>query len=60
MPIYEYRCEKCGRSFEKLKKFQDKDRDVQCPYCESEEVERILSSFAQGGGCGAPAGSRFR
>ncbi len=60
MPIYEYRCEECGRSFEKLRKIQDADQDVQCPYCDSEEVRRQLSSFATGGGCAAPAGSRFR
>lgn len=61
MPIYEYRCDTCGRKFEKLRKAQDADRDLQCPYCESEEIERLLSSFASNTrGCGAPAGSRFR
>jgi putative FmdB family regulatory protein len=65
MPLYEYRCDKCGRSFEKLRRIQDADGDVQCPYCESEKVQRELSSFATsgdgGGGCASPAGrSRFR
>lgn len=60
MPIYEYRCEECGRSFEKLRKAADADRELECPYCNSEEVRRLLSSFATGGGCAAPAGSRFR
>lgn len=59
MPIYEYRCEKCGRSFEKLRKVADADREVECPYCASEEVERLFSGFATGG-CSAPAGSGFR
>ena len=59
MPIYEYRCDKCGRKFEKLRRMQEADRDLECPYCESQKVERLLSSFATGG-CGAPAGSRFR
>lgn len=61
MPIYEYRCQNCGRKFEKLRKIADADAELPCPYCESEEVARVLSSFATGGGCGsAPAGSRFR
>jgi putative FmdB family regulatory protein len=60
MPIYEYRCDQCGRTFEKLRKMQDADREVQCPHCDAGEVERLLSSFASGGGCAAPAGSRFR
>jgi putative FmdB family regulatory protein len=58
MPLYEYRCEKCGKRFEKLRRMQDADQGVECPECESEEVERLLSSFATGG-CGAGAGSRF-
>lgn len=61
MPIYEYRCEHCGRKFEKLRKIVDADAELACPYCESDEVGRVLSSFATGGGCGpASAGSRFR
>ncbi len=60
MPIYEYECEDCGAKFERLRKSQDADRPAQCPYCECEDTRRLLSSFAQGGGCAAPAGSRFR
>ncbi len=60
MPLYEYRCEKCGERFEKLRRMQDADREVECPHCESEEVERLLSSFATGGcSASASAGSRF-
>ena len=58
MPIYEYRCETCGERFEKLRRMQDSDQDVVCPQCTSEEVERLLSSFATTQ-CAAPAGSRF-
>lgn len=59
MPLYEYRCEKCGRTFEKFRRMSEADRDVQCPYCESEEVKRELSTFSMGG-CGAGARGRFR
>ncbi len=59
MPIYEYRCEKCGRKFERLRPSQDADRIIECPFCESEDVERIFSSFATGS-CGSGGRSRFR
>lgn len=40
MPIYEYRCGKCGK-FEKLQKVSD-DNLTHCPTCEG-EVERLIS-----------------
>ena len=59
MPIYEYRCQNCGKIFEKFRKMSDSDAGVQCPYCLAEEVERLLSAFATSG-CGSSAGrSRF-
>jgi putative FmdB family regulatory protein len=58
MPLYEYRCERCGKSFEMLRRMQDADRELQCPDCKSEEVERLLSTFSAGG-CTASASSRF-
>jgi putative FmdB family regulatory protein len=59
MPLYEYRCETCGRTFEKLRRMSDSDSEVDCPNCASEQVRRQLSTFATGG-CAAPAGSGFR
>ncbi|HUI57018.1 MAG TPA: zinc ribbon domain-containing protein [Bryobacteraceae bacterium] len=55
MPLYEYRCQTCGKSFEMLRRMQDADRDLVCPECRSEEIERLFSTFAAGG-C-APSGS---
>jgi len=56
MPIYEYRCRTCGKTFEMLRTIQAADGDLECPGCRSSEVERQLSTFASGG-CGG-AGSR--
>jgi putative FmdB family regulatory protein len=56
MPIYEYRCSNCGKTFEKIRRVADADHDIDCPECESEETERLLSAFATGG-CGP--NSRF-
>lgn len=58
MPIYEYRCRECGKSFELLRRMQDADRDLICPECESKEVERLFSAFAAGG-CGPNRGGGF-
>ena len=58
MPLYEYACRTCGKKFEMLRRILDADRDVVCPDCRSEEVERLLSTFATGG-CGASGSSRF-
>jgi putative FmdB family regulatory protein len=52
MPMYEYRCDECGREFEQLRRMSDADRDVICPECSSDHVRRLLSSFATSG-CGA-------
>ncbi len=58
MPLYEYRCRVCGKTFELLRRMQDADRDLECPDCRSREVDRQLSTFATGG-CGAPGSGRF-
>jgi putative FmdB family regulatory protein len=56
--MYEYCCRKCGKQFEMLRRMQDADRDLTCPECRSEEVERLLSKFSSGG-CASAGSSRF-
>lgn len=56
MPLYEYQCRSCGKTFEMLRRMKDADEDVTCPKCHSAGVERMLSTFAAGG-CGT-SGSR--
>jgi putative FmdB family regulatory protein len=46
MPMYKSRCRACGKRFETLRRMQDADRDLEC---RSEEVERLISTFAAGG-----------
>jgi len=43
MPIYEYRCRKCGAKFEKFVRSLSAQNTVQCPRCGSEEVEKAIS-----------------
>jgi putative FmdB family regulatory protein len=62
MPLYEYRCDACGRTFEELRPSSEADAAIACPSCESNRTGRKLSTFAAsagssgaakgGGGCG--------
>lgn len=56
MPLYEYHCRSCGKTFEMLRRIKDADCDLECPECQSNEVERQFSTFAAGGCSGS--GSR--
>jgi putative FmdB family regulatory protein len=42
MPLYEYRCKKCGHHFEKIQSFSAPD-EKECPVCKG-EVERLISA----------------
>ncbi len=43
MPIYEFRCMRCGQIFEKLFTSRNEKVDISCPYCKSDTVERVVS-----------------
>jgi putative FmdB family regulatory protein len=44
MPLYEYKCKKCGHQFEKIQKFSDK-MVKKCPECGG-SVEQMISAPA--------------
>lgn len=44
MPLYEYKCEKCGRKMEKIRKFSDPPLTT-CESCGG-ELEQLISSPA--------------
>jgi putative FmdB family regulatory protein len=44
VPIYEYRCTKCGHVFEKIQKFSD-PHVSECPKCGA-EVQQVISAPA--------------
>jgi len=46
MPIYEYRCKKCGHVFEQLVLSSDKGEGYPCPECGDEDTSRLMSSFS--------------
>jgi putative FmdB family regulatory protein len=46
MPIYEFDCNDCGDSFESLVMSFTKISGVTCPECESENIQKKISTFA--------------
>lgn len=48
MPIYEYRCEACGKESTALLARWD-SADPACPHCGKMELRRLVSSFATTG-----------
>ncbi len=68
MPLYEFTCTRCGKTFEELVGAGFDGSGVTCPACGGEDVEKLFSTFsssgpaegASGGGssCG-PGSGRF-
>ena len=57
MPMYEYRCQECGKLYEQLRRMSEADTNLQCPHCGSQKVERqfsacAFSGFSSGGSSG--------
>ncbi|MDR2443416.1 MAG: zinc ribbon domain-containing protein [Deltaproteobacteria bacterium] len=46
MPIYEFKCQKCGREFEEL--VLNSREQIACPDCGDHKCEKFLSSFRFG------------
>ncbi len=69
MPIYEYHCRACGRTFSALvASSRTPANEVECPECREHQAEKLLSMRASvlGGrdtgrpkGCSASSGSGF-
>ncbi len=46
MPMYEYGCLVCDHRFDRLRRMDQADSEVTCPYCGGDHVQRRLSRFA--------------
>lgn len=63
MPIYEYRCQDCGYTYEKLMRLGAAEVPP-CPACGSRGTRRLISMVARtnagsetGGACGSSGGT---
>ena len=46
MPIYEYRCKKCGEKFELYLGIFHNRKSLKCPKCGENDLERVFSPFS--------------
>ncbi|MBM4171506.1 MAG: zinc ribbon domain-containing protein [Ignavibacteria bacterium] len=46
MPIFEYKCNDCGKKFDVLHKSTTNLEEVNCPDCQSKNHKKLLSSFS--------------
>ncbi|RQS07306.1 zinc ribbon domain-containing protein [Burkholderia sp. Bp8998] len=46
MPTYQYRCEKCGKTFESVEHLAEHaSAHPPCPHCGSEQVQHVPTPF---------------
>jgi putative FmdB family regulatory protein len=48
MPVYQFECKKCGVTYDRLLKYDEKGKypGVKCPDCGSKKKKQLLHSFA--------------
>ncbi|OQY28618.1 MAG: hypothetical protein B6244_06845 [Candidatus Cloacimonetes bacterium 4572_55] len=57
MPIYEYHCEDCTTTFEKLVFSTSGTAVVECPKCGGSRTRKLFSAFASSGSAEATGGT---
>ncbi len=46
MPVYEFKCEKCGETFSLAIGIKEREKtEVKCPKCNSRDVKPVYSTF---------------
>ncbi|MFC2014581.1 zinc ribbon domain-containing protein [Chloroflexota bacterium] len=62
MPVYEYKCERCGEAIEIRRSIQEQEKNPECPRCGTKNTKRVFSVFSSrspASSC-APPSSRFK
>jgi len=58
MPIYEYKCARCGEVFQELVRSSSDEKPLKCPKCGCKKSEKLFSVFAaQGNSSKSASGS---
>jgi putative FmdB family regulatory protein len=58
MPIYEYRCERCGKISEVFARSSQHEESLACVFCGHKELERQFSCFSSGSVSAGGAGGQ--
>jgi len=45
MPVYDYICHDCNKTFEEVLTLQEHEKTVTCPHCGSKKVEQEVAAF---------------
>jgi len=45
MPVFDYKCNSCGKEFDVFTGTSDSTQTPSCPECKSEDVKKSYSSF---------------
>lgn len=59
MPIYEYRCRRCGERLEALRRMGQGPEGLACPKCGGDSLEREASAFASAAASACSPRGRF-
>jgi putative FmdB family regulatory protein len=46
MPVYEFRCRKCGTRYEVTCHWDEREKHAVCPQCGSTKSDPVVTSFA--------------
>ena len=60
MPIYEFKCKKCGERFEALRPVGDSGKKLNCPDCGAKAPEKVPAVFATSSSSASPSGGAAR
>jgi len=45
MPVYDYVCQDCHKTFELVLTLQEHEKEIKCPHCSSKNVEQEVTAF---------------
>lgn len=62
MPIYEFKCNECNKTFSVMTSFAGK-KQAKCPHCSSSDLREVFDNYSlfigNKGGCQAPPRGGF-
>lgn len=58
MPVYGFKCQKCGEKFNLLLSFSQKDKAI-CPRCQSKELQEYFSGYGSARANSSQTQSKF-